>query len=311
MYVITGATGHTGNVAARTLLARSQKVRVVGRNLDRLQALKAAGAEPFVADVTDVKRLTDAFRGAQAVYAMMPPNLTTNDVRGYQEQVSDAMATAIANAKVPFVVLLSSIGADKPDQTGPVVGLLIFEEKLNRIEGTNTLFVRAGYFMENTLAQVNAIKAIGKMAGPLRPDLKVPMIASRDIGAFVGEALLQANFQGKQTRELLGQRDLSMAEAAPIIGKAIGKPGLEYVQLPDDQVGTALMQFGMSKNCADLILEMAHSLNSGYMRALEPRSPKNTTSTSYEQFVTCYLEFRSAVQTASGIGCGSRRISLY
>lgn len=286
MYVITGATGHTGNVAARTLLARSQKVRVVGRNLDRLQALKAAGAEPFVADVTDAKRLTDAFRGAQAVYAMMPPNLTTNDVRGYQEQVSDAMATAIANAKVPFVVLLSSIGADKPDRTGPVVGLLIFEEKLNRIEGTNTLFVRAGYFMENTLAQVNAIKAIGKMAGPLRPDLKVPMIASRDIGAFVGEALLQANFQGKQTRELLGQRDLSMAEAAPIIGKAIGKPGLEYVQLPDDQVGTALMQFGMSKNCADLILEMAHSLNSGYMRALEPRSPKNTTPTSYEQFVT-------------------------
>lgn len=133
MYVITGATGHTGNVVARTLLARSQKVRVVGRNLDRLQALKAAGAEPFVADVTDAKRLTDAFRGAQAVYAMMPPNLTTNDVRGYQEQVSYAMATAIANAKVPFVVLLSSIGADKPDRTGPVVGLHIFEEKLNRI----------------------------------------------------------------------------------------------------------------------------------------------------------------------------------
>lgn len=140
--------------------------------------------------------------------------------------------------------------------------------------------------MENTLAQVNAIKAIGKMAGPLRPDLKVPMIASRDIGAFVGEALLQANFQGKQTRELLGQRDLSMAEAAPIIGKAIGKPNLEYVQPPDDQVRTALMQLGISQNFADLILEMAHSLNSGYMRAREPRSPKNTTPTSYEQFVT-------------------------
>lgn len=73
------------------------------------------------------------FGVAQAVYAMMPPNLTTDDVRGYQEQVSDTMATAIANAKVPFVVLLSSIGADKPDRTGPVVGLHIFEEKLNRI----------------------------------------------------------------------------------------------------------------------------------------------------------------------------------
>ena len=286
MYVITGATGHTGNIAAKTLLARAQKVRVIGRSPDRLQDLKTAGAEPFVADVTDPKRLTEAFRGAQAVYAMLPPNLTSNDVRGYQEQVSNAMATAIANANVPYVVLLSSFGADKPDRTGPVVGLHNFEQKLNRIEGANTLCVRAGYFMENTLSQVSAIKAIGKAAGPLRPDLKVPMIATRDIGAFVGEALLHPDFQGKQTRELLGQRDLSMAEATPIIGKAIGKPSLEYVQMPDDQLRAALMQLGMSQNFADLILEMARALNAGHMRALEARSPKNTTPTSYVQFVT-------------------------
>lgn len=167
-----------------------------------------------------------------------------------------------------------------------MVGLHNFEQKLNRIEGANLLHLRAGYFMENTLAQVNAIKAIGKAAGPLRPDLKVPMIATQDIGVAVGEFLFQPKFPGKQTRELLGQRDLSMAEAAPIIGKAIGKPGLEYVQLPDDQVRAALIQFGMSQNYADLILEMARALNSGYMRALEPRSEKNTTPTTYEQFVT-------------------------
>ena len=170
MYVITGATGHTGSVAARTLLSRGQKVRAIGRTPDRLQPLTSAGAEPFVADVTDAKRLSEAFRGAQAVYAMIPPNIQSNDVRGYQEQVSDVISSAIANAKVPFVVLLSSIGADKPDKTGPVVGLHNFEQKLNRIDGTNVLHLRAGYFMENTLAQVNAIKAVGKSAGPLRPD---------------------------------------------------------------------------------------------------------------------------------------------
>jgi uncharacterized protein YbjT (DUF2867 family) len=285
MYVITGATGHTGSIAARNLLSRGQKVRAIGRSADRLQSLASAGAEPFVADVTDAKRLSEAFHGAQAVYAMIPPNMQSNDVLGYQEQVSDAISSAIANAKVPSIVLLSSIGADKPDKTGPVVGLHNFEQKLNRIDGINVLHLRAGYFMENTLAQVNAIKAVGKGAGPVRPDLKLPMIATQDIGTAVAEFLLHPNFQGKQTQELLGQRDLNYNEAAAIIGKAIGKPDLEYVQLPDDQLRPALIQFGMSQNLADLILEMARALNSGHMRALEPRSPKNTTPTSYEQFV--------------------------
>jgi uncharacterized protein YbjT (DUF2867 family) len=286
MFAITGATGHTGNVAAKTLLARGHKVRVIGRSADRLKPLAEAGAEPFVADITDTKRLAEAFRGVEGIYAMVPPNPTGNDFRAFQERVSDAIASAVTNSKVMFVVSLSSVGADKSSGTGPVVGLHNLEERLNRIPDTNVLHLRAGYFMENTLAQIGAIKAMGKAVGPLRPDLKLPMIATRDIGAVAAERLLQLNFNGKQTRELLGQRDLNMTEAASIIGKAIGKPGLEYVRLPDDQMRPALVEVGMSQNFADLILQMAQALNAGHMRALEPRSPENTTPTSYEQFVT-------------------------
>lgn len=286
MFAITGATGHTGNVAAKTLLARGHKVRVIGRSADRLKPLAEAGAEPFVADITDTERLTEAFRGVEGIYAMVPPNPTGNDFRAFQERVSDAIASAVTNSKVMFVVSLSSMGADKSSGTGPVVGLHNLEERLNRIPDTNVLHLRAGYFMENTLAQIGAVKAMGKAVGPLRPDLKLPMIATRDIGAVAAERLLQLNFNGKQTRELLGQRDLNMTEAASIIGKAIGKPGLEYVRLPDDQMRPALVEVGMSQNFADLILQMAQALNAGHMRALEPRSPENTTPTSYEQFVT-------------------------
>jgi hypothetical protein len=42
---------------------------------------------------------------------------------------------------------------------------------------------------------------------------------------------------------------------------------------------------GMSSNVASLILEMAEALNSGHMRALEQRSQRNTTPTSFETFV--------------------------
>jgi hypothetical protein len=84
---------------------------------------------------------------------------------------------------------------------------------------------------------------------------------------------------------VLGQRDLSMNEATSIIGKAIEKSEIEYVQLPDAMMQPILVQMGMSPNLSEQILEMAHALNSGHMRALEPRAAQNTTPTSLETFV--------------------------
>ena len=285
MYVVLGASGNTGHIVAKNLLARQQKVRVVGRNSAHLQPLAAQGAEIFVGDVTDVSALTKAFQRADSAYVMIPPNPASNDPLGYQERVSDAIAAAVKSAGIKNVVSLSSIGADKTSRTGPVLGLHHLEQKLNQIDSANILYLRAGYFMENTLPQVGAIRMTGSVIGPFRPDLKLPMIATRDIGAAAADALLSLGFHGKQTRELLGQRDLDYTEIAAIIGKAIGKPNLGYVHAPDDQVRSAMVQMGMSEKFAGLLLEMTASLNSGYMRALEPRTPRNTTPTPFETFV--------------------------
>ncbi len=285
MYVVTGATGNTGKVVAEQLLAKGQKVRVIGRSADRLQPLTGKGAEPFVADQTDPAALTQAFTGAKAVYAMIPPNLKSNDYRAEQDRVSDALARALEQAGVKHAVTLSSIGADKAAGTGPVAGLHDMEEKLNRVTGLNVLHLRAAYFMENTLAQAGIIRAMGKAAGPLHADLKLPLIAAHDIGVAAAEAMLALDFRGHQTRELLGQRDLDYNEITAIIGKAIDKPDLEYVQLPEEQLRAALQQMGMSANVAGLLLELSAALNSGHLRALEPRSPANSTPTTYEKFV--------------------------
>lgn len=285
MYVVLGASGNTGHVVAKTLLSRGQKVRVVGRSVDRLQALASKGAEIFVGDATDAPALARAFQGAKSAYVMLPPDPTSNNFRAFQDRVSDAIAAAVQNSGIKNVVSLSSVGADKSSGTGPVVGLYNLEQKLNSIEGANILHLRAGSFMENALPQVGAIRMMGSLAGPMRPDLKLPMIATRDIGEAAANALLRGDFKGKQTKELLGQRDLDYTEVAAIIGKAIGKPDLRYVQAPDDQLRGAMVQMGMSANLAGLMLEMAGALNSGYMKALEPRSAANTTPTSFETFV--------------------------
>ena len=285
MYVITGATGNTGSIVAETLLANGGKVRVVGRDAKRLERFTQKGADAFVADVTDAGAMAKAFSGAKAAYAMVPPNISSPDVRAYQERVNDALLSAIEKSGLKHVVVLSSVGADKPEKTGPVVGLHNLEEKLKGIAGLNALYLRAGYFMENILPQVGVIQVLGSVAGPLRSDLPLPMIATRDIGTVAAEALLKLDFEGKRPRELHGARDVTYEEVAKIVGAAIGKPDLAYHLVPAAQLKPVLVQMGMSSNMAELLLEMADALNSRNMKMLEPRSPANTTPTTLETFV--------------------------
>jgi hypothetical protein len=76
-----------------------------------------------------------------------------------------------------------------------------------------------------------------------------------------------------------------MDEATAIIGEAIGQADLKYLQLPPEQMLPIFVQMGMSSNMAELVLELSVALNSGHMRAMEPRSSRNTTPTSFETFV--------------------------
>jgi uncharacterized protein YbjT (DUF2867 family) len=218
------------------LLAAGKKVRVVGRDAKRLERFTEKGAELAVADASDASALTNALAGATAVYAMIPPNLGAPDVRAYMESVSDALGAAIGKNGVKYAVVLSSYGASQPQGTGPVAGLHSLEKKLEGIPGLNARFVRAGYFMENILPQAGVIKFMGMMAGPVRADLPLPMIATRDIGAYAAEALLKLDFFGKSVHELQGARDVTYAEAARIVGAAIGKPDLAYTLVPGAQL---------------------------------------------------------------------------
>ncbi|MGC2210124.1 MAG: NmrA family NAD(P)-binding protein [Candidatus Korobacteraceae bacterium] len=284
MFVVTGASGHTGSVVADNLLAAGKKVRAIGRSAERLQRLVHKGAEPFVASLTDSEALTRAFRGVRAVYVMIPPNYSASDVRADQQAVTEAIASALERAAVTHAVTLSSVGADKAEGTGPVVGLHRLEQRLNRIAGLNVLHLRAGYFMENTLGQVGIIHQTGTAIGPLEPNLRFPMIATRDIGDAAADALLKLEFNSHETRELLGPNDITMTEVAAILAKAIGKPDLKYVHAPDDKVRDAMLQMGMSEDLVAQLLEMSHAMNAGHMKPLEPRSARNSTSTSFATF---------------------------
>ncbi len=279
-YVILGASGNTGSIIANSLLLNGRNVRVIGRDAGRLQPFVSKGAEAFPADLSDAAALTKAFCGAHAAYLMLPPISSRED----QERESDAIAKAAKESGLRYAVNLSSYGAHVPEGTGPIAGLHSSEQKLNAINGLNVLHLRAAYFMENNLAAIDMIRGMGMFGHALLPDLKMPMIATRDAGAYAGQRLLELGFSGKQTRELLGERDLTMTEVTSVIGRAIGKPDLHYVQLSYDQMQQGLTQMGFSPKKAAIYIEMFKAINEGVVAAQEPRSRQNSTPTSFEEF---------------------------
>jgi uncharacterized protein YbjT (DUF2867 family) len=281
MYVIVGSSGNTGSIIANSLLSNGEKVRVIGRDARRLQRFVDKGAEAFTAGLSDVAALSKAFNGAHAAYLMLPPAKSREE----QERESTAIAQAAMESGLRYAVHLTSYGAQVPEGTGPVAGLHSSEQKLNAISGLNVLHLRAAYFMENNLSAIGMIHAMGLIGNALRPDVKLPMIATRDVAAYATQRLLRLDFSGKQTRDLLGQRDLSMTEATEVIARGIGKPDLRYEQFPYDQVQQVLVQVGIPPKGAALYIEMYKAINTGVLVPVEPRSPENTTATSFETFV--------------------------
>src|SRR5580704_14241949 len=157
MYVILGASGLTGSIIANSLLLKGEKVRVMGRDVGRLERFVRKGAEAVTANVSDAAALTKAFGGADAAYLMLPPITSRED----QERQSDAIAKAVKESGLRYAVHLSSYGAHVPEGTGPVTGLHTSEEKLNAISDLNVLHLRAAYFMENNLAAIGMIQGMG------------------------------------------------------------------------------------------------------------------------------------------------------
>ena len=281
-YVISGATGNIGGVIARELLARGKAVRVIGRDAAKLAAFR--GADAAVGSLDDQAFVTRAFTGATAVFAMIPPSYGEADFRAYQNRLGAVLAHGITAAGVGHVVNLSSMGAQHSHGCGPVNGLHDQEQRLNGLAGVRVLHLRPTFFMENHLSNIGAIKGMGAVPGALRVDLPMPQIATRDIGVVAAQHLVQLDFTGKSVLELLGPRDVSMAETARILGGAIGRDDLRYVQVGYEDVRQALVGMGLTADLANLYVEMMRGINDGHMVPTQSRDARTTTPTRLEVF---------------------------
>lgn len=281
---VLGATGNIGTALVHQLLAAGHRVTALARPSARLEALQAAGAAVKAGDVYDAAFLTEALRGADAAFLMIPPNVASPDVLGHMQQVGEAMAAAVRAAGLPRAVFLSSIGAELPAGTGPVVGVHRQEARLNAIEGLTVAYLRPAYFMENLLANIGLIQHLGITGSATRPDVAFPMVATKDIAAKAAKLLQADTLENHSVHYLLGPRNYSLPEVSAILGQAIARPELPYVPFSYDDAKGGMMQAGLSENMAALYIEMTQHLNEGGSMATQARTAASTTPTTLEEF---------------------------
>jgi uncharacterized protein YbjT (DUF2867 family) len=284
MYVITGATGNTGRRIAEALLDAGQAMRVVGRSPERLQALVDRGAHAAAGDLHDAEFLAGAFAGATAVYAMIPPNYGAEDFRAYQNQVADALVEGVRRAGVRRVVTLSSVGAHLPEGAGVVQGIHDMEQRFNALSGVDVLHLRATYFMENLFGQIGSVKQMGAMGGALRADLRFPIVHTADIASVAARRLLEGGWSGVQVEYVLGAEDVDSRQVAKVLGGAIGRPELDYVEIPYADFEQVMRGIGASPSVAAAYVQFIRSMNDGRILEDARRSAANTTQTRLQDF---------------------------
>ncbi len=260
MFVVVGATGHTGSAVVETLLSKKKPVRIVVRSADKGAAWKAKGADVAVASLDDVPALIKVFEGSTGIYLMVPPNYGATAWLSDQQARMDRAAEAVKKSGVSHVVYLSSIGGQLPNGTGPIRAVHYGEGKLADAAKHLTI-LRPPSFMENWAPVIGMAKAQGVLPTFVAPQAKIPTISTRDIGRIGAERLLSGG-QGRTVVELAGPEEYSADQAAEALGAILGKKVVTQ-HAPLSAVVPTYKSFGFSDEAARLFEEMYTAFSTG------------------------------------------------
>ncbi|MEU4834501.1 NAD(P)H-binding protein [Streptosporangium sp. NPDC023615] len=263
MYAITGVTGHVGGAAARDLLARGERVRAVVRDAARGADWTTAGAEVLVADFGDGAALAEAFRGCRGAFVMLPTDPAAADADACHRGLADSIAGAVRDSGVPHVVMLSSIGAELAEGTGPVRWLHHMENRL-RETGALLTAIRSSHFQEKVETVLDAARGAGVYpVFGASADVPVPMVATRDIGGVVAESLTAPPTAG-ETVDLDGPL-YSERQVAEELAAVLGRP-LTVVTVPRPAWVGTMVEAGVPPRLAEELAGLYDAEQRGILR---------------------------------------------
>lgn len=285
--IIGGAAGNVGHRVAELVIAAGAEAVLLVRAPAALPPPLAAQGTALPVDMADAAAVVAASRGADALFWVVPPLVSAPDWEGWYHAVGGAGAAAIRENRIPRAVLVSSLGAGMAPGLSTVSYVGDTERRFNET-GAHVVHLRPGYFMQNFLTQADAIREQQVVTFPYAEDHDIPFISAQDIAAAAAQYLLSVDWAGQWTRNLMGQRNLTLPECAALISEAWGQP-VRYHRQSAESIQQDLARFGVSPYGQEQMAALFRALGDPNGAYATPRTPDAVTPTSFEAFVRAEL----------------------
>jgi len=273
--IVTGSLGNISKPLTEILVKQGHMVTVVSSDSKKQAAIKELGATPAIGSISDISFLTNTFKSADAVYAMIPLRFTEPYLSDYLRRMAQNYADALKEAGTKRIVLMSGWAAD-------LVRGENVEDVFEGLDASITI-MRPASFYTNFYQSMDLIKGkgfIGKfltlrycglwalltgrtglLMGNYGGDDRVVFVSPKDIAEAVAEELLL--YPEKTTIRYVGSEEMTCNEAARVIGAAVGKPWLKWVLLSDKEMLQGLKMAKVPEKLAGTLVEMQAVMHSG------------------------------------------------
>jgi uncharacterized protein YbjT (DUF2867 family) len=286
---VTGSLGNISKPLATQLVKAGHQVTVISSGPDKAEAIKALGATPAIGSVDDVAFLTEAFKGADAIYTMVPNNFSATNYRQYIGGVGKNYVEAIKAAGITKVVNLSSIGAHIDGGTGPISGIHDVEQTYKQLNGVAIKHLRPAFFYTNLLTNIDMIKHLGFLGSNYGPQSYMVLVHPNDIAKVAAEEL-ENDFTGVSVRYIASD-ERTAGEIASVLGKAISKPDLQWVEFTDEQASQGMLQAGLPPEIVRNYVEMGNAVSRGILWGdYNKHKPAEFGRTKLEDFAVDFAE---------------------
>ncbi len=281
MIVVTTPTGNIGSKIIQPLLDAGEAVRVIVRDPAKLAPELEGKVEVVPGSTDDEAVLSRAFEGADSVFWVVPPSFVDKGDAEYYLRFTRPACAAIQSQNVKRVVAVSALGREADADAGPVSAAWAMEAEIEKT-GVDFRALWCPGFMENLLGQVEPLKHQGMFFATFPPDFKTRFVATRDIASSAVRLLLDPAWTGQGGLAVLGPEDLSQNDMAAIMTAQLAKP-IRYQQISGEALKAQLVQHGANEVLAQGLANMYAAKAAGLDNAA-PRTPENTTPTSFKQW---------------------------
>ncbi|MNF35668.1 NAD(P)H azoreductase [compost metagenome] len=196
------------------------------------EKLKQAGATPILANLNDADKMLEITKGIDAIAFIIPVSLPNPfDGLQYAKNVIDA---AKAN-EVKKIVWNTSGWLESQKIGSPVDDVKLDVRDYLNNSGLDYVIIEPTIYMENMMGPFCApfIKNEKKLAYPTPEAMPIGWIASRDVSAFVVEAIYNSDLKA-DTFKISGLENLKGNDLANKFSKGVGEEIVYYPQQPKD-----------------------------------------------------------------------------